>query len=208
MVRPVPRSIARAHLSRAGCNCKSAVDAGQKNASWRFPLWMSLCLAAALSTAGCAGYRFGAQTLYPYEIRTVYVPMFESNSYRRNLGEWLTEAVIKEIETKTPYKVVHRADADSILTGTLVSDTKRVVLVSPTDEPRESELNLMVQVRWLDRRGNVLREHAGLPVPTELVDVTGTASVVPEVGQTIVTGQQTAIDRLSKQIVSLMEAPW
>ena len=47
---------------------------------------------------GCAGYRFGAASLYPPDIQTVYVPVFESNSFRRNLSEWLTEAVCKEIE--------------------------------------------------------------------------------------------------------------
>src|SRR5262245_54370855 len=64
---------------------------------------------------GCTNYRAGNQTLFRTDIRTVYVPVFQSDSYRRNLGEWLTEAVIKEIETKSPYKVVHTSDADSVL---------------------------------------------------------------------------------------------
>ncbi len=157
---------------------------------------------------GCAGYRYGAASLYPSEIRTVHVPIFESNSYRRNLGEWLTEAVVREIELKTPYKVVHHGNADSILTGTLIADTKRVLVVSPTDEPRETELTMQVQVRWVDRRGNILRERSGVPIPPELVDVAGTASLVPEFGQSIVTAQQQAIERLAQQIVSLMEVPW
>jgi hypothetical protein len=45
---------------------------------------------------GCAPYRMGVQSLYSCNIRTVYVPMFESDSFRRNLGERLTEAVQKE----------------------------------------------------------------------------------------------------------------
>ena len=46
--------------------------------------------------------------------------MIESDSYRRDLGERLTEAVIKEIELKTPYKVVGTPDADSILSVQLL----------------------------------------------------------------------------------------
>ena len=42
------------------------------------------------------------------DVSTVYVPMIESGSYRRDLGERLTEAVAKQIELKTPYKVVGR----------------------------------------------------------------------------------------------------
>ena len=165
-------------------------------------------MAVCTAVAGCAGYRFGAASLYPPEIRTVHVPIFESNSYRRNLGEWLTEAVIREIELKTPYKVVHHANADSILSGTLIADTKRILVVSPSDEPRETEINLQVQVRWVDRRGNVLRERSGVAIPPELVDVTGASSVVPEVGQSIATAQQQSIERVAQQVVSLMEAPW
>ncbi len=163
---------------------------------------------ACATLVGCAGYRYGAASLYPPEIRTVHVPIFESNSYRRNLGEWLTEAVVREIELKTPYKVVHHPNADSILTGTLISDAKRLLIISPTDDPRETELVMQVQVRWVDRQGNVLRERSGVPVPLELVDVGSTASVVPEFGQSITSGQQLAIEQLAQQIVSLMEIPW
>ena len=56
------------------------------------------CCSSLLLLGGCAGYQIGNQSLYPQEIRTVYVPMFQSISFRRNLGERLTEAVVKEIE--------------------------------------------------------------------------------------------------------------
>ena len=69
--------------------------------------------------SGCAGYQIGNQSLYPPDIHTVYVPMFESKSFRRDLGERLTEAVAKEIELKTPFKVVNDPNADSVLTGRL-----------------------------------------------------------------------------------------
>ena len=70
----------------------------------------ALCVAlpAASATNG------GTDSLYAADIATVYVPMIESDSYRRDLGERLTEAVVKEIELKTPYKVVSTPNADSI----------------------------------------------------------------------------------------------
>jgi hypothetical protein len=157
-------------------------------------------------SAGCAGYNVGNQTLYPAEISTVYVPIFESASFRRNFGERLTEAVMKEIERKTPYKVVGTPDADSVLSGVLVSETKRLIVQSPTDEPRESEVNLAVQVNWIDRRGGVLQEGL-VPIPPD-VSVAQSALLVPEVGHSVATAHHEAIRRLAEQIVGLMESPW
>ena len=115
--------------------------------SWLFLLFLLLLL------AGCAGYQIGNQSLYPPEIHTVYVPMFQSNSFRRNLGERLTEAVVKEIETKTPYKVVSDPNADSVLTGRIVDETKHVLVPDLTGDARESQVDMQVQVSWVDRKG-------------------------------------------------------
>ena len=55
------------------------------------------CLAASLCVvmlAGCIGYHAGTNSLYAADVATVYVPMIESDSYRRDLGERLTEAII------------------------------------------------------------------------------------------------------------------
>lgn len=173
------------------------------------PLVPSLGLALWLFLlAGCAHYQFGTPTLFPTDIRTVYVPVFESNSFRRQLGERLTEAVVREIESHTPYKVVSSQNADSVLSGRITQDTKRVLIESPTDEPRQLELNFQVEVSWIDRRGAPLQEPLSVPLPNTLVPVGQAQSVVPEAGQSIAQSQQDAIDRLAQQIVALMELPW
>src|SRR4051794_4304229 len=85
----------------------------------------SFCVAivmASLGLAGCAGYQIGRGGLYRPDVRTVHVPVAQSDSYRRYLGERLTEAVVKEIELRTPYKVVDSASADSVLNIRLMSD--------------------------------------------------------------------------------------
>src|SRR5262249_16212598 len=43
---------------------------------------------------------------YDTSIRTVYVPIFKNQSFRRGLEFDLTRAVIREIQAKTPYRVV------------------------------------------------------------------------------------------------------
>ncbi|MFM7035056.1 MAG: LPS assembly lipoprotein LptE [Planctomycetia bacterium] len=162
--------------------------------------------------AGCAGYRFGNNTLYAPNVRTVYVPVFQSDSFRTtpsvDLGERLTEAVCKEIEKRTPFKLVGTAEAaDSVLTGRVVADTKRMVVESPTDQSRQVEMNMQCLVTWADRGGAVLATGA-VPMPAASVDVGQASMLVPEYGRSVVSTQQEGIQRMARQIVGLMEEPW
>lgn len=157
---------------------------------------------------GCAGYQIGTPSLYNPRIRTVCVLMAESDSFRRNLGERLTEAVMKEIDTKTTYKLVSDSNADSVLTLKITNATKRVVVENIYDDPREIDLGLQVQVRWIDRHGGVISESESMPLPEEISGITGNATLYPEVGQSVATAQQQAIQRVAEQIVGMMENPW
>jgi hypothetical protein len=158
--------------------------------------------------SGCAGYQIGNQSLYPPDIHTVYVPVFASKSFRRDLGERLTEAVAKEIELKTPFKVVGDPNADSVLTGRIVDERKSILVPDLTGDARELQVGMKVEVSWCDRKGRMLRDVKTIPLPEEMTTVEGTANVVPEVGQSIATAQQEAICRMAQQIVGLMEKPW
>jgi len=170
--------------------------------NWRWSIVLLVCC------TGCAGYQIGNRLLYPEDVRTVYVPMIESNSFRRGLGERLTEAVVKEIENKTPYKVVSDPNADSILSACIVSEGKSVLVPTLGGDAREIQVAMTVEVSWTDRRGRMLRETANVPLPDEVVNITGTGNIVPEVGQSVATAQQQAINRMAEQIVGLMEKPW
>ena len=173
--------------------------------------WLPWLLALAACT-GCAGYRFGNNTLYAPNVRTVYVPVFQCDSFRTtpaiDIGERLTEAVCKEIEKRTPFKVVgSAAGADSTLSGRIVADTKRMVVESPTDQSRMVELNYQALVEWADRGGTVIAS-GEVPLPAAQVDVGQAAAIVPKFGQSVASAQQKAIVKLAQQIVGLMEEPW
>lgn len=157
---------------------------------------------------GCMGYQVGAGSLYAPDVTTVYVPMIDSDSYRRDLGERLTEAVVKEIELKTPYKVVSTPDADSILSARLITDTRRTLIENAFDDPRLLETELRAEVTWLNRRRLPIVPMQAVPVPPHLVEISQTSTLLPESGQSVATTQQQAIERLAQQIVSTMEAPW
>ena len=169
---------------------------------------LALVLGGLTLFTGCASYQVGARSLYAPDVTTVYVPMVESNSFRPDLGERITEAIVKEIELKTPFKVVDTPDADSILSARLIGDTKRVTIENPNDDPRVLELNLSAEVAWLNRRREPLRPPATIMLPPELLPFGNTSTLIPEGGQSVATAQQQAIQRLAQQIVSSMEEPW
>ena len=120
----------------------------------------------------------------------------------------LTEAVAKEIELKTPYKVVHRPDADSILSARITSETKRVVAEEVNDIPRNIETDLTVQVNWYDRRGEYLVRDSRFNFSPVAFSADQNADFTPEAGQSVATAHQEAIQRLAEQIVSQMESRW
>ena len=191
--------------------CKAIASVGVYRVALSPRLLATVAAALLLaSLTGCLGmnYQFGARTLFPEGIETVYVPVFDSSSYRRGLGEELTEAVIKEIEKRSVFKVVSSPSADTVLTGRITAETKHLLFQTLNGDPRDSELNLQVQVSWVDRRGKPVCEIPLVPVPSAAVMINAPSDVVPEVGQSIATAHQRAIQRLAEQIVSLMEKPW
>lgn len=161
-----------------------------------------------LMTQGCASYQLGNRTLYRNDIATVSVPVFQSESLRRFLGERLTEAVIKEVELKTPYKVANGRLAHSRLTGRIIHDAKYAITENRNDELRDIELELFAEVAWQDRNGNSLLAPQRVAIPQVLHRAGQAVHFVPEGGQSLTTAQQDAIERLATQIVALMELPW
>ncbi|HEY4312598.1 MAG TPA: LptE family protein [Pirellulales bacterium] len=188
----------------------NALDTSWRGRSWGRSALGTLLLAVSLAvvTVGCAQYRFGADSLFPADIQTVYVPMFQSDSYRKGLAEQLTESVCKEIEKRTNYKVVNNPNADSVLSGRILNEVKRIIVEAPTDEPRESQVEFFIEVTWLDRQGALLAQSQKVPLPGTVANISQTADLVPEVGQSVATAQQDVVTKLSYQIVSMMETPW
>jgi Lipopolysaccharide-assembly len=155
-------------------------------------------------------------------IKTVHVPLFKNTTFRRGLEFDLTQAVVHEIESKTPYKVVSDpAHADTELTGTIITTTKINVNINPLNEVREANNTMTVLIAWRDLRpgheGEFLSSPRkptdpppgtpGAPIPQPVLLQTD-ASFIPELGQSITTAFQKEINKMAVQIVSMMEKPW
>jgi hypothetical protein len=161
---------------------------------------------------------------YDCSIKTVRVPIFKNQTMRRGIEFDLTKAVVREIEQKTPFKVVgHDSDADTELTGNIISLNKNILNRNQLNEVREAEMVLIVEVIWRDLRPDHLGEILSgpkrgpinpdlppdappPPIPPQILSATG--GFIPELGGSITTAQKQAVDRLAVQIVSMMEVPW
>lgn len=168
----------------------------------RVRLIMIGCVSAAM---GC-GYTFGPSRLQ--DVRTIHVPIFRADSFRRNLDYLLTEAVQQEIKSRGAYRLADESTADTILQGKIMDIRKNVLSETRNDDPRELELMLGAQIQWIDRRnGRILQERV-FPVGDQLALQSSQVSFAPEVGQTLATAQQDAVRRLAAQIADLTEMPW
>lgn len=165
----------------------------------------SILVFSIVAIAGC-GYTLGTQTLH--DVRTVHVPVFKSESFRRNLDYLLTEAVQREIRTRTPYRLEDADIADTILKGKIVEIRKSVLSETRYDDPRELQLMVGAEVTWVDRRSGQILHQQTFPIGPELTQQASNVSFAPEVGHSLATAQQEAATRLAARIVDLMEAPW
>src|SRR5688572_19016591 len=106
----------------------------------RFICRIMLCC-LPLAASGC-GYTVGGD--FSPHIQSVHVPTFTSDDFRRGYEQQLTEAVQRQIQMETPYRLTSAQLADTILTGHIVSIQKRVDNQSEFDDPRELELAISI----------------------------------------------------------------
>ena len=147
---------------------------------------------------GC-GYRH--QAIFPDDVATVAVPIFTNRSFYQGVQFDLTEAIKKQIEWRTPYKVVNRARADTILTGQIVRITQSVLSRRRQGGlPQDVEYQMMVNFEWKDlRTGRILRQQSGRLIAAAY----GPAR---QIGESQALGRQRMVVRVAEKVVSAMKA--
>ncbi|WP_169972835.1 LPS assembly lipoprotein LptE [Tautonia rosea] len=166
------------------------------------PCALLAAIAALAVIGGGCGYSLRAP--FDESIRTVYVPIFRSFSFRDDLNIRLQEELIKEIENRTTYRVVDSPEkADTILSGTVLYAQKFNAVVSPNNLPRQLFADLTIEVSWED-----LRNPTDPDKEPPKVTLTQTVPFFPEPGETAFLAYQEAIRRAAVDIVNMMEEPW
>jgi hypothetical protein len=153
-----------------------------------------------LSGLGC-GYSIRPPS-YP-DIRTVYVPVFRSLTFRRDVNFMITQLTIQEVEERTKFKVVGSPEgADTILEGTINFAEKNIVVENPFNLARELNAWMLATVRWIHNPPLEQEKDAAPVVISELINF------IPEVGETSQTAFYRTCQNLATQIVDMMDAPW
>jgi hypothetical protein len=140
--------------------------------------------------------------LYPSNIETVYVEMFDNESFRRGLEYELTDSLAKRIEAETPYKIVSDRDiADSVISGKVVSLTNKVLSMErQTGRPLEQQADVVAVVNWKNlKTGQFLIEN---------ISVKEAMSYSFWLQQGYDYGSTVAANRLAERIVEKMQTKW
>ena len=163
-------------------------------------------LGAGLALAGCStdparGYAFAEP--YDASVRTVGVPIFANQTFARGTELTLTDAIIKQIQQQTPWRVVSPDKADTVLEGAVTQAELGVLSNSPRSGLTEEQTyRITVRFAWRDNRTGETR------VARENFAATGVFAPVRGVGERIEVGQRDAIDELARDIVASLRSDW
>ncbi len=158
----------------------------------------AIVLAVLTSVMGCG---YSVRPPFNENVRTVYVPVFRSVSFRRDVNFQLTEEIIKQIERRTPFKVVGKPEgADTTLEGVINFADKNLIIENPFNLPRQLTATLTAKVTWTDNRTT--------KIVGEPMTVSTTVNFFPEVGETSEAAFLKAVQKIATEIVNAMESKW
>jgi hypothetical protein len=168
---------------------------------WAALAIVGVAISGCASGAGPLGY--SGEPPFPQDVATVAVPIFENKTFERGVEFELTEALIKEIELRTPYKVVRQGTADTVIEGTVVSANRRLFSRTPDAAvPQEVQFAVTARFQWKDLRSGEVLARRGR--------ITGSGEFVPTrpVGETYETAQHGAVSELARDMVGIMRSDW
>lgn len=174
--------------------------------------WLNVTLCAPLLVllTGC-GYSSGSsgdatksyqwKSLYRPGIKTVAISVFTSREFDRYDEIRFTQAVAKQLEAYTPYKIASRDVADTVLEGQIRSIRRTTQSNSRTGGvPQEQLFDLTVDFTWKDlRNGKII---------TSRTVFDQTTAYYPTLGEGAFVGSQTAAEKLALAVVQQMEGDW
>jgi outer membrane lipopolysaccharide assembly protein LptE/RlpB len=129
------------------------------------PLRLLAAAALPLLAAGCGYHTLGSAAHVPEDVYTIAVPFFENRTQFSHTEVTLTQATVRELNTRTKFRVLPRedaGDADAVLKGTVLSETIVPYTYNVTTGQSSSYMiTLTASVSLTDRDGRVLYRHDG-----------------------------------------------
>ncbi len=119
----------------------------------------------ALLLTGCGYHAAGSATHIPANVRTIAVPVFTTHAQTYHTEIALTQAVVRELDTRTRYRVLtsNSTDADAVLSGTVLTQTSDPLTYDSITGVTSSYLvTITVKVVLTARDGRVLYQNDAL----------------------------------------------
>ncbi len=152
----------------------------------------------ALVASGGCGY--SAKSLLRSNVRSIYVPIFDNNTFRRGYEFSLTEAVRDQLLLRTRLQVVDKDEADSILFGKITHVDENELINDRRDNIVESRVFISAEIRWVDKRtGRTIVERKNIKQPAEFI---------VRRNETLTSASNEAFVGVAQGIVEAMEEDW
>jgi outer membrane lipopolysaccharide assembly protein LptE/RlpB len=138
---------------------------------------------ALLSVSGCGYHSVGASSHLPASVRTIAVPAFTTRAQAFHTEFAFTQAVIRELNTRTRYQVINRddPDADATLHGIILSQSSSPLTYDSTSGQTSSYLiTITARVTLPARDGRVLYQNDALPFREQFQSTQDTTSFIQE----------------------------
>lgn len=163
-------------------------------------------VAASTSMQGCStdptrGYSFGS--VYDESIQSVAIPIFKNETTSRGLEVQLTESLIKELQSRTPWHIAPTDHADTTLVGVITSTRLSVLSDDPqTGLVQEQAVRITIRFEWRDNRsGDIL-------LARDQYSAAAVFSPARNVGDRLEVGQRSAIEELAHDVINDMRSSW
>jgi hypothetical protein len=168
----------------------------------RIPLF-SVLLLILTNCASDPTLGYSSSSLYSPKYQSVAVPIFQNNTMVRDMEFMLTDAIIKEIESRTPYRILAEQYADTLITGTIQSVGLQTISQSRTTGlDNEVMITVVIDFEWLNLRSG------GRLVGRQ--NFSSSALFIPSQpsSEPIEIGQFAVVQQLSSDIVDQMQSSW
>jgi outer membrane lipopolysaccharide assembly protein LptE/RlpB len=117
---------------------------------------------ALAGISGCGYHTLGAATHLPPDVKTLSVPVFATRTETYLTETVMTNAVIRELATRTRFRITPDAspDADAVLHGTILKEVVAPLTYNTMTQQSSSFLiTLVVSVTLTGRDGKILYEN-------------------------------------------------
>ena len=156
------------------------------------------CIVVLFALISGCGYT--NKSLISRKIDSIYIPIFENDTFRRGLEFDLTNAVKDEIMSKTKLRIAQKDNADTILTGKIKKVAESMLTSNVQDNIVESRVTIYIDIKLVDRRtGRIL---------SEAKDLKRSAEFIVQRGENINTASQESLVLLAETIVNYLEETW